>query len=171
MSGNTLYVLSQCIAALAFIAGLAGFQSREHKNVLIFFAICSFLSASHFALLFAWTASLVVFISGIRHIVAIYFRNYLALVLFLGVVVISTILTYQEPVNLLAAFSAGMGTIGSFSKNTGRARLIWMVSSVSYIIHNYLVHSPVATGMEIFFLFSNILAYRRYFRVPVQKSI
>lgn len=161
--GNTIFALSQILAALAFLCGLYGYQQKEHNKVLISFSICSFLTAAHFALLESWTAAAVVTISGFRHLTALYTKKRLALYFFYLILALSTAWTYQEPVNLLAGFSAALGTTASFSKNTARARLIWMCSSASYVTHNYLVNSPVALIMEGFFLIVNFTAYRRHF--------
>lgn len=158
------FFISQCLAALAFVAGLVGFQCKHLKQVLICFSICSFLVSIHFALLGAWTAMVVVGLSGIRHFTAIFYRKKRALFFFLTLLVISTILTYKEPVNLLAAFASFVGTFGSFAKSTARARLLWTNATIANICHNYIIHSPVATMMEIFFLISNIIAYRRHER-------
>jgi len=157
------FLLSQILGVFAFLTGLAGYQCKEHRNILICFAICSFLTAAHFILLSATTAAAVVGISGFRHLTAIFTKTRTACISFLLILAVSTVFTYEAPINLLATLSAALGTVASFSKKPAHARIIWMISSSTYIAHNFIINSPVATMMESVFLISNIYMYQKLF--------
>ena len=76
---------------------------------------------------------------------------------------VSFAFTYEDAVSLLGLAATLVGTVGIFKENDREIRLYMMSVSAFWIIHNFLVGSPVAVLMEACFMLSNFIAWKRYY--------
>lgn len=159
----SLFVFSQILAALAFLFGMASFQFKPRKTVLICIFFCAIFNASHFLVLERYAAGTLIFINALRFLVAAFFPSQRWMWVFIGLSFVSFVFTWQDWVSLLGLAATLIGTVGTFKHTDREVRIYLMWVSAFWVLHNLLVGSPVAMLMEGCFLLSNYWGLRRFY--------
>ena len=121
-------------------------------------------NACHFFLLgFLGPATLYLIMTG-RIATSAFTTDRRMMYLFLILIFIGFIMSYQRPLDILAMAGASLATFGTFQASARLVRLVYMACAGIWIIHNMLAGTPVAVAMEAAFLISNILGYLRHCR-------
>lgn len=161
------FILSQCVAALAFAAGLAAYQGRTRGQILGRWALAAGLNAVHFALLGVWGAATLATITCARFLAARFVADRRVMLVFLVLAASGFLLTYSHPIGFLALGATLLGTWASFQPGAGTVRVAFAVCAALWFAHNLLAGSPVAAVMEVAFLASNALGWWRTRRAAV----
>jgi len=157
------FLVSQILAGLAFLFGVASFQFKPRKVVLLCIFFCAVFNASHFLVLERYSVATLIFINSIRFLVAAYWPSQRWMWVFISLVIVSFSFTYEDAISLLGLAAALIGTVGSFKHTDREIRVYLMWVSAFWVVHNLLVGSPVAVLMEACFLFSNYVGWRRFY--------
>ncbi len=159
------FTVSQILAGIAFLPALMSFQFKKREHILLLLVCSASLMSIHFFLLDQITASLIALLGAGRMFLARKFALEKMMLIFLLLNMIVLFITYQQPVNLLAFLATTCFTYANFRKDDKSLRLLMMLGTTVWIIHNALVGSPVAVLVEASFLTGNIVGYyRHYFR-------
>lgn len=164
------FLLSQCLAALAFAAGLAAFQFRTRPAILRSWCLSAGLSATHFLLLDVPVAATLGCITSIRFMTASLTRDRRIMVVFMALTLAGFAATYSRPVGILALAATLLGTWAAFQPGDRTVRIVLAGCASLWVVHNVLVGSPVATLMELSFLASNAVGWRRFHGRPSPAS-
>lgn len=159
----SLFVISQILAGLAFVFGMASFQFKLRKTVLLCIFFSAIFNASHFLVLERYSVATLIFINSIRFLVAAYWPSQRWMWVFMALVIGSFYFTYDDAISLLGLAAALIGTVGSFKRTDREIRVYLMWVSSFWVVHNLLVGSPVAMLMEVCFLLSNFIGWRRFY--------
>ena len=151
------------LIGIAFIFDLSSFQFKNRKHILICFTIAASLISAHFFLLGEYTAGSVVALSAIRFIVSIFTTDKRMLWLFLVLILIAGVVTFDGFEDVLSISAMLLSTFSAFSLADKKLRLFMMCGTVLMITHNILIFTPAAILLESFFLASNLFAYYRYY--------
>ena len=157
------FLISQILAALAFVFGVVSFQFKTRQAVLRCIFFCAVFNACHFLVLERHGVATLIFITSLRVLVAAFWPSRRWMLVFIVLAFVSFAFTYEDAVSLLGLAATLLGTVGIFKENDREIRLYMMSVSAFWIIHNFLVGSPVAVLMEASFLLSNFLAWKRYY--------
>lgn len=160
------FLLSQILIGIAFIFDLSSFQFKNRKHILICFTIAASLISAHFFLLGEYTAGSVVALSAVRFIVSIFTTNKRMLWLFLVLILIAGVVTFDGFEDILSVSAMLLSTFSAFSAADKKLRLFMMCGTVLMITHNIIIFTPAAILLESFFLASNLFAYYRYYLKP-----
>lgn len=162
------FLLSQVLASIAICFDLLSFQFKNRKHIVccLFFS-CMFISA-HFALLEEWTASIIVGIAAVRYLTGVFSTSKKLAYFFIASALAATALTYSGIPSLISCSGTVLQTFAVFSKNDKQLRQIMVVGISLWLLHNYLVGSPMAVLMEMLFLSSNLVGYYRFY---IRKSV
>jgi len=156
----SLFVISQILAVLALVFGMASFQFKPRKTVLLCIFFCAIFNASHFLVLERYGAGTLIFINSLRFLVAAFFPSRRWMWVFVGLSLIGFAFTWTDIVSLLGLAAT---LIGTFKQTDREVRLYLMWVSAFWVVHNLLVGSPVAMLMEAGFLLSNYWGWRRFY--------
>jgi len=159
----SLFLTSQILAGLAFVFGMASFQFKPRKTVLLCIFFCAIFNASHFLVLERYGAGTLIFINSLRFLVAAFIPSQRWMWLFIGFSLIGFAFTWTDIVSLLGLAATLIGTVGTFKQTDREVRLYLMWVSAFWVVHNLLVGSPVAMLMEACFLLSNYWGWRRFY--------
>ncbi|MBM4002471.1 MAG: YgjV family protein [Planctomycetes bacterium] len=159
----TPFFWSQVVAACAFSCGLASYQLRQRRMVLLCLTCLATLNAVHFLLLDRHTPAVMMVLTASRYVTAIYSKRRRYLYLFLVVAVIGAAVTFDGPLSWLSMAAVLCGTVGSFHASDRSMRLCFMCGNSCWLVHNLLAITPVATVMEASFLISNVLGYWKFY--------
>jgi len=158
----TPFVLSQVLAGLTLVSGMAAFQFKERRHILRGWCVAALFAAAHFYILGANEAAILVLVTAVRFLISSFTTDARLMWLFLGLSVAGFALTYESPVSLLALAATLIGTIGSFHGTARAVRLTMMATELLWAIHNIIIWSPVAVGMEALFFTSNLIGMLRH---------
>lgn len=159
----TPFFWSQLFATAAFACGLASFQFRKRRTFLLLLISLALLNSCHFFLLDRAAPGCMLILTAMRYWTAMFTQRREALLLYLVVAIVACILTYNGPLSLLALVAVVLGTCGSFQRSDRIMRLCFLGGNSTWLTHNILAGTPVATLMEAAFLMSNIIGYRRFY--------
>ena len=171
MEISKYFLVSQLFASLAFLLGIISFQFKSRRNVLVVLSISTIANSAHFVFLGRPGPASLELVAACRQFIAGFFPLKKLMWFFLILLWISFFLTYQKPLSFLGLFAASLGTIGSFQGNEKRLRIMMMIASASWGVHNILAASPVAALMEFTIFSSNLIGYFRYHRVGLRGRI
>jgi hypothetical protein len=157
------FLLSQILAGLAFAFGMASFQFRPRKLVLISIFFCAIFNASHFWVLERYGAGTLIFVNALRFLVAAFWPSQRWMWFFMGLSLVSFALTWVDWVSLLGLAATLIGTVGTFKHTDREVRVYLMWVSGFWVLHNLMVGTPVAMLMEACFLVSNYIGWRRFY--------
>lgn len=158
------FLLSQIFATLTLLTGMAAFQFSERVHILRGWCVAASFAAIHFFLLGSIEASLLVGVTAARFLVSSFTTDSRIMWLFLALAAGGFALTYEHPVSLLALAATLIGTVGAFHGTPQAVRYSMMATEVLWTVHNIIVWSPVAIGMEVLFFTSNLIGLVRHRR-------
>ena len=164
------FALSQLLAGVAFVFGLASVQFKARHHVLLCLYVSTAFNGAHFFLLDRPGPGALMFLIGIRYLVAIRTTDRKVLIFFLLVTCGILLVTAKTPVSLLALCGALLGTYGSFQPRGRTVRLYFMGGNVSWLSHNILAWTPVGIVMEIAFLTSSLVGFWRHYGSPFKRE-
>jgi len=160
----TDFMLSQILALGTLVTGMAAFQFKDRTMILRLWCIAALFGAAHFWFLDAFEASLLVGVTAARFLVSSFTTDKRLFYFFLLLAIAGFAWTYQSPVSYLALIATLVGTWGSFHGTDAAIRWAMMAAEVCWLIHNIIVWSPVAIGMEVLFFSSNLIGMLRHRR-------
>ncbi|NKB66399.1 MAG: YgjV family protein [Candidatus Latescibacteria bacterium] len=164
------FFLSQVLAGFAFATGLVAVQFKARGRVLLCLFVSTAFNGIHFLFLDRPEAGLLMFLTGIRYLVARRTTNRPVLIFFLLVNGGLFGATYQSPISLLALLGTMLGTYGSFQPAGRTVRLFFMGGNIFWLLHNSLVWTPVGIIMEVVFLASSVVGFWRYYGSPLKRA-
>jgi hypothetical protein len=164
---------------MSFLTGLvavlfvcASFQKNNRNYTLALQSLAALFFCLHFAIIEAWTASVMSGISILRAYV-FYIRdrhpwlNHLPVPISFSLTSIGfTALTWDGLVSLLAGLGMVTDTFALWSKSTRQLRLLSLLSRPFWITHHLLVGSFMGLLAETFILASLALAFVRFRKTP-----
>ena len=164
------FVLSQVLAGVAFATGLAAVQFKARGQVLLCLFVSTAFNGIHFLLLERPEPGFLMFLTGIRYLVARRTTDRRFMVFFLLVNCGLFWATYKNSASLLALCGTLLGTYGSFQPAGRTVRLFFLGGNISWLSHNILVWTPVGIIMEVVFLGSSVVGYWRYYGLPFKRA-
>lgn len=167
------YVLSQVLIAIAIVFDLASFQFKKKEQVILCLFFSGVLIGTHFLLLEHYTAASLMLIAVLRYFVSLFSSSKKWLSFFLFSSFIATTLTFSGLLSVLSFIGSSLHSIGAFCKEDKTLRLVMMLGTLFWLVHNALANSFMAVIMEALFLGSNIVGYYRYYVKPkaLKKSV
>lgn len=164
------FVLSQILAGVAFVFGLASFQFKARRDVLLCLFISTAFNGVHFFLLDRPGPGALMLVTGIRYLVALRTTDRKVMIFFLVVSCGTFLITFKSPLSLLALCGTLVGTYGSFQPAGRTVRLYFMGGNMAWLSHNILVWTPVGIVMEALFLSSSLVGFWRYYGSPFKRT-
>jgi hypothetical protein len=156
------FFISQVLVALAFIFAIGASQFSDAWLIRGSLGTATGMLAVHFLLLEVHTAAFAAAIASLRFFISIFWSDNWLLYLFIGLVFVSAVYSYNGSLTILAAVGSTFATFAAFQSSERNLRCFLMCSSIVMLVHNLFAQSPAAVAFEFFFLLSNMLAYHRH---------
>ncbi len=155
--------LAQIIGSLAVSIWVLSIQNKERKNILKFQAVANFLYIIEYALLGAYSAASMNFISTLRCII---FKekeeNSKWLIIFIILILLLGLLTYEKPISLIPVIITIFYTISSSKSNVKWNRIAVLASAFIWLYYNYKVGAYIVILGNILEIISGIVSLKRY---------
>ncbi len=158
---NPSFVISQASMFIATALVFISYQFREGKIFRWLFVVAGALSALHFILLGAITASIIVAINSLRWLVSIFSKERAFLYSFVVLMIGILFFTYENIFSFLPAMAGVIATFAIFHKDELQTRIILLIVGLMWLSYNFIIFSPVGIISEILFFSSGIIGYVR----------
>ncbi len=157
------FVISQTLVGFAILLDTASFQFKKREHVLFILFVSGGFIGFHFYLLEQYTPSALILISMTRYLLSIFWTTNVLKYLFLSASLTATLFTYSGVISILAFCGTTCHTFGAFSPDNKVMRLWMVLGTLLWIVHNFIVWTPMGVLMEVLFLGSNLLGYYRLY--------
>ncbi|MFA5602248.1 MAG: YgjV family protein [Bacilli bacterium] len=141
---NFIYIISQIIATLSFIALILSFFSNKRKTVLILLIIHTVLYGIHYLILGAFIGFIALMIETLRNVV-FYFKgknhkenSFLVLIFFFIIFILTSIFTWDGFIKIIPLIASLIITYGIWQKNLSIYRITSLSCAILYIIYNII---------------------------------
>ena len=161
-----MFILSQCLVAIATLLDLASFQFKQRQAILACLFSSVLLTSVHFMLLDNFSAACLMLIAALRYGYCIFARKTWVMIAFMLLSISAVLLTWQSWVSFIALSATLLQTYASFQGKDFTLRILMIVGTIGWIAHNTLVFSPLAVFMETVFLISNLVGLWRFYAHP-----
>lgn len=167
------FLISQILIGVAFLFDLASFQFKKREMSLVCFGTAASFIAAHFFVLGAVAAGSIVSLSAVRFFVSIYTTDNRLKYVFLSLIIVAGIVSYEIIYDLLIILAGCLVTFAVFQPDEKFMRQLMMPASTCAIIFNVIIFSPAGVLLEIFFLGSNLVSYWRFYirKQPEQDGV
>lgn len=159
-----MFILSQCLVAVATLLDLASFQFKSRHAILICLFSSVLLTSAHFILLDNLSAASLMFIAALRYGYCIFARQKSVMIIFMLLSILAVLATWQNWFSFIALLATLIQTYASFQGKDFTLRCLMVFGTVCWVLHNILVFSPMAVLMELVFLSSNLIGLWRFYR-------
>lgn len=159
-------VLVQGIGIIGIISSIISFQCAKHKKIIFFRTLNELLFGIQYMMLGAYTGMMMNFIGCIRN--SIFSRlveknksTLLAQICFSALFLFFIIITWAGAKSLLSGIAKVMSTIAYANPNPFFVRIIIFITSISWLVYNYIVGSYAGCACELFTLISIVIGIIR----------
>ena len=150
------------IASIILISGYAIKSDVKTKTVLIFSSV---VFAYHFYLLGALTAMAICLVNALRNVSSIFFHKSIPVfIVFAALYMAGGYLTYNSWVDVLPAMAAFLTCIGMFLLSRLKFRILVVIATLLWVIHNIFVGSIGGTINSIILFFITVVTVIRLLR-------
>lgn len=146
---------AQCWGYLAFAMGMACFAQTDDRRFKIYMALECAAYALHFALLGQGTAVAATLISLGRSLAALHARTPAVGLAFIALNLVAGAWLYSGPLSLLPVAASVIGTTALFFLHGLRMRLLMLVGTALWLVHNAALGSVGGTALEACLLLMN----------------
>ncbi len=157
------FLISQLLAGASFFLDVSAFHFSRQKT-LCMLALSTTLLSVHFLLLNQTTSCCLMLLAACRYITALFTQRRALCGLLILTAVACAALTWSGLRDLLPLTGSVLLTYAAFQTRPTRLRRYTVIGSGFWVVNNILAHSPVATLMELAFLFSTLVSYFRHRR-------
>ncbi len=161
-------IIIQGIGYIALIFVILSFQNNNRVKLLLFMLTGILLFVIHYALLGAWTGSLmnlieagVVFVAYKKDTSSWAQKKYWPYI-FIALFVVASALVAKSLVDILPAIAQIFGTIAVWQTNPRAIRFIMLVPRPLWLTYNFAVGSYAGTIAELFILASVMVGIVRF---------
>ena len=146
---------------------IAGLQKKKSLS-LIFYLINNIVLASLFFIFGRVSAGLICIIAIIRSIVFLLFSvkklkpNIFVLIAFEIAYLTSTILTWQDALDLIPMFGTMISCYTSWQDNTAIMRIGYIINPIFYISYKLIIGAYISIITEVILLLSNLISLIYY---------
>lgn len=157
------FLLSQILAATALGVGIASYQFKRTRGILLCMVVSNLLNSSHFVLLDRPGPAALQLVTATRLSTAAFTSDRRVMLFFLVGTAAVFLATATNALSLLACVGTLIATYGSFQPDNRRLRLFLMAGNSLWLAHNILAATPVGAITEAAYLTSNVIGYRRHY--------
>jgi len=157
---NDIFSFAQILGYIASLFLITGYGFKSDtltKKILIFLAL---FFVAHFYLIGAFTAATICFVNALRNISALmFYKSKITFIVFAILYCIGGFITVDEFIDMLPLSAALITCFGMFFLGGIRFRVIVVIATILWIIHNIYVGSIGGTinAFILFIISSNVV--------------
>ena len=157
------FLLSQLLVTVTLIIECCAMQFKNKNYILASLSVSCFFNGFHYLLLDQATAGYIFLFSSVRFLISIKWKFQWISVASLSLSLLITISTYNGILSIIGFMATILITTGSFNHNDKFLRLMMISGGTLWIIHNFILGSPVGLIVETVFVVSSCIGYYRFY--------
>lgn len=138
-------------------------QFKNKDYMLAALSLSCLFNGLHYLLLDQATAGYIFLFSSVRFLISIKWKLPWLSLAALGISLLITVTTYNGLLSVIGFLATVLITLGSFSHNDKFLRLMMISGGTLWLIHNFILGSPVGVVLEVVFVTSSFIGYYRYY--------
>lgn len=155
----------QVLGLIALALCIVAFASRDDDRLFVVLILANAAFAAHFMLLQSWVAAGITCVIVLRIVlVRRYKGSWRLMVLLLAMSVVTAMLTWQRPLDILPLSATVLGTFGMFMLRGIPMRLLLAGGALLWMLNNLLIGSIGGTLAEALILVTNLITVTRLAR-------
>lgn len=164
----SLFVIAQIVSVITIITTVLALFQKEKFKTMILFTISNISMMTTYSLLGRWLSLILVGIASVRTFIYYLYAvknlkpNYIVMVAFEVVLVIVSILLWEDYLDLLMLINLCMLTYMTWQDNMKLIRAGYVVSALLLITYDILVKAYVGMISEVILLVSSAISIIRY---------
>lgn len=159
------FALSQWLVIGVLLFDAASFQFKDRKKLLICLLCSSGLLSAHFFILDQSIGGALYLLTFCRFLAAAYFaKSQAILLIFLLATIGTSFFTYHSLISGFALVGSLSSTYGAFQRSDLRIRLFMLVGTISWLVFNVVIFSPMAVVRQLIFATSNLVGLWRFYK-------
>lgn len=164
----SLFVIAQIVSVITIITTVLALFQKEKFKTMILFTISNLSMMATYSLLGRWLSLILVGIASVRTFIYYLYAvknlkpNYIVMVAFEVVLVIVSILLWEDYLDLLMLINLCMLTYMTWQDNMKLIRAGYVVSALLLITYDILVKAYVGMISEVILLVSSAISIIRY---------
>lgn len=161
------FILIQLLGLVPSVIAFTSLQTGNRKRILALMLFCNIMWLVHYMLLNAY-AGVMINVVGLLRAVLCYNNDkkwaessgweLLLILLYVG----GTVLTWEGPLSALPAISMILTTIGLWTHDMRKTRMLFLLNSPPLIFYNIMIHSYSCFFIECCAFISYIIAVYRF---------
>ena len=165
---DIISIIAQIVGAFAVIFWVISIQRKKHYKILLLECIANILYTVQYMLLGVFLTSFMNFTSAIRCFIFYKKRkenqeiSKIWLIIFLSLIVIMSIFTYDGYLSLIPVIITIFYTIASWIKEANFLRIVFIIAAVVWIYYNYMVGAYVSIIGNVFEIISGVISLIRF---------
>lgn len=160
------FMLSQLLASITLITECFAVQLKNQQRLLALLSVSCFFNGLHFFLLDQPTAGFIFIFSSIRFLISIRWKSQWLAAASLTVSLVIVFYSYIGFLSILGFVGTAFITVGSFSEKDKTLRIMMIIGSSIWLVHNMLLGTPVGILLEVIFIGSSLIGFYRYYLSP-----
>lgn len=171
---ESLQIIFQVLSAIVII--LAIFQ-KEKWRMMMFYTISNLLSCGMYFTFGRTASAYICLVATLRTLVYMYYAykkikpNIIWLIAFETAFVVTTILTWQDALDLIPLFAFITVGYGSWQDNQSVLRVTYIIEGVLYIIYKSIIGAYIAMSVEAIKTICTIIGFVYYCTLKKQTPI
>lgn len=157
------FLLSQLLVAITLVIECFAMQFKNKDYMLAALSLSCLFNGLHYLLLDQATAGYIFLFSSVRFLISIKWKLPWLSLAALGISLLITVTTYNGLLSVIGFLATVLITLGSFSHNDKFLRLMMISGGTLWLIHNFILGSPVGVVLEVVFVTSSFIGYYRYY--------
>ena len=157
------FLLSQLLVAITLVIECFAMQFKNKDYMLAALSLSCLFNGLHYLLLDQATAGYIFLFSRVRFLISIKWKLPWLSLAALGISLLITVTTYNGLLSVIGFLATVLITLGSFSHNDKFLRLMMISGGTLWLIHNFILGSPVGVVLEVVFVTSSFIGYYRYY--------
>lgn len=163
-----MFILAQIVGIIVLVITVISIQFKTKEKILICQIIANILVAIQYFLLNALTGAVVSIINVIRCIIFYHYKkkdkkpSIIFLTIFIGVAIISGILTWQNGLSIIPIIATIIFTYGLWQDNVRITRICTAVTAGNWAIYNVVVKAYAGALQSVAECISAIIAMIRH---------
>lgn len=157
------FLLSQLLVTVTLVIECFAMQFKNKDHMLAALSVSCLFNGLHYLLMDQATAGYIFLFSSVRFLISIKWKLPWLSLAALSVSLLITVTTYNGLLSVIGFLATVLITMGSFSQSDKFLRLMMISGGTLWLIHNFILGSPVAVVLEVVFVTSSFIGYYRYY--------
>ena len=153
--------LAQTVGLIALVIGLSSFSQKDDQRLKYMHSVYALIMGMHFFLLGSYPGAIIGLIACVRSWVASRTRSWQWMLFFMVITLVLTVPNITAWVFALPLLGGLLGTWAFFRESGLRMRVLMLIGTLCWLVHDIVLRSIGGTLIEISFLIMNLLTMFR----------